>query len=86
MTGISSSNQIEFDQPPKPIIKPLKKVMAEGSRGFSPLGPPKKSSADCFTYKVTIQNGTNEYTIESDELHLQDNLKSLIKYVQLNSK
>ena len=45
-----------------------------------------RGAADHYTYKISIQDGTNQNVIECNQYNIQDDLKSLIRYVEKNSK
>lgn len=45
-----------------------------------------KGAADYLFYKITIQNGKKNHVIECSELEMDDNAKSLVSYMQKNSK
>ena len=46
----------------------------------------KKGAADYFIYKITIQNGNKEHTIECDDLSMPPNLKTLVNFLVKNSR
>ena len=46
----------------------------------------KKGAADYFTYKVTVQDGDREHTVEWNDLSMQPNLKRLIDFLVKHSK
>jgi hypothetical protein len=46
----------------------------------------KKGAADYFTYKVTVQNGDGQHTVEWNDLSMQPNLKRLVDFLVKHSK
>jgi hypothetical protein len=42
---------------------------------------PKKGAADYFTYKITIQNGNKEQSMECNDVDIQADLKGLVDFV-----
>ena len=42
----------------------------------------KKGAADYFTYKITIQNGDKEQTMECNDINMQANVKGLVDFVR----
>ena len=51
-----------------------------------PLKSTPRGAADHFTYKISIQDGANQSIIECNQYNIQDDLKSLIKYIETKSK
>jgi hypothetical protein len=45
-----------------------------------------RGAADHYTYKISIQDEMNERAIEYNQYNIQDDLKSLVKYIDRNSK
>lgn len=46
----------------------------------------KKGAADYFIYKITIQNGNMEHTIECDDLSMPSNLRTVVNFLVKNSR
>jgi hypothetical protein len=47
---------------------------------FTPTG-----AADHYTYKISIGDGVNRKCIECNEYNIEDDLKSLVRYIEKNS-
>ena len=42
----------------------------------------KKGAADYFTYKITIQNGNKEQSMECNDVNMEDDVKGLVDFVK----
>jgi hypothetical protein len=45
-----------------------------------------KGAADYYTYKISFQDGSKRKIIECNQFNIQNDLKSLVNYVESNSK
>jgi hypothetical protein len=45
-----------------------------------------RGAADHYTYKISIQDGRNQRVIECNQYNIEDDLKSLVNYIERNSK
>jgi hypothetical protein len=52
----------------------------------SPLKGIPKGAADYYTYKITFKDGLKTKVFECNQYNIQDDLKSLVSYVQRNAK
>ena len=84
--GITSSNEIDADKLPsslqnivKGLLDDKKAPMIRGSRL-------PKGVADHINYKIIIKDGTNETVIDCNQYSVDDKLKSLIAWMDRNSK
>lgn len=84
--GIASSNEIETNTLPDVIVTTVNRIKKDQGSFSSLLHSSPKGSADYFTYKITIQDGPKKSIIECNQLNVPDNLRSLIRYVETNSK
>ena len=85
-TGIPISNEIDTKDLPSTLVTKLNKIMENTRSPSLPLRSTPKGAADYFTYKISVKDGANERVIECNQYNLQDDLKSLIKYVNSYSK
>lgn len=83
--GIPFSKEIETDKLPPPIENTIKELL-DGKRRRIPKGLRSRGVADYLTYKITIQNGIKDHVVECNEYDMDNNMKSLIRYVKKNSK
>jgi hypothetical protein len=81
--GIPVSNEIDAKDLPSTLVTRLEK-MIENTKSPSalPLSRTPRGAADYFTYKISVKDGANEKVIECNQYNLQDDLKSLVKYVE----
>ena len=73
------------DLPPT-LVDTLKKIMVNAKSYSSPLKSTPRGAADHFTYKILIKDGINQSVIECNEYNIHDELKSLIRYLERNSR
>jgi len=80
--GIPISNEIDAKDLPTALVTKLKEIMENTKSSSSPLRETPRGAADYFTYRISVKDGPNERVIECNQYNLQDDLKSLIKYVE----
>jgi hypothetical protein len=85
-TGIPLFNEMDTKELPSPLLQIAKKIIETKKTSSLPLKSHPKGSADHYTYKISIQDGTNLRVVECNQYDLKDDLKSLVKYVERNSK
>ncbi len=83
--GIPISNEIDEKDLPIALIRTAKKIVEE-QKSELPLKSTPRGAADHFTYKISIQDGAKESVVECNQYNIKDDLKSLVKYVERNSK
>jgi hypothetical protein len=84
ITGIAISNEMNSKDLPPPLMLTAKKIM---SKSYSlPLKLTPRGAADHFTYKISISDGANHKTVKCDQFSIEDDLKSLVRYIEKNSK
>ena len=85
--GISSSHELDSDKLPPSIERAVKALLygraKDGKRLLAReiLRRPK-GAADHLSYKITIQTGGKDHVIECNEVDMNNNVKSLVSYVQ----
>jgi hypothetical protein len=86
LAGIPISNEMDVKDLPSALISTAKKII-EGKKisSLSSKSVPK-GAADHYLYKISIQDGVKQNVIECNQYDLQDDLKSLVKYIERNSK
>jgi hypothetical protein len=85
-SGVSRYSEMYSDDLPSHLKKTLTNLVGknEGSLGSLKLVP--KGAADYYSYKITLDDGSNQRVIECNEYDIQDNLKSLVTYVEKHKK
>lgn len=84
LTGIQISNEMDANGLPSGLLQTARKIM-EDKKPFSLKSAPK-GSADHFTYKISVLDGDSQTVIECNQFNLGDDLRSLVRYVEKNSK
>jgi len=70
-----------------PSLEGTVRELLEGRKSPLAIGSRRpKGSADYLGYKITIQNGKKSHVVECNEFEMDSNVKSLISYIQKNSK
>lgn len=84
-SGIPTCSSMNSEDLPAPLAAKAKKVLQNQKFNlYSNVIP--KSSADYFNYRITIQDGPNQNIIECNQLNIQDDLRSIVKYIERYSK
>jgi hypothetical protein len=84
LAGIQISNEIDANGLPSVLLQTARKIMQDKKR-FS-LKSGLKGSADHYVYKISVQDGNNQSVIECNQFNIGDDLRSLVRYVEKNSK
>ena len=84
--GIPLFNEMDTKELPSPLVHIAKKIIETKKISSVPLKSNPKGSADHYTYKISIQDGTNLRVIECNQYGIKDDLKSLVNYIERNSK
>ena len=82
LAGLRKTAEIDSKNLPASLVTSAKKLMNEIEQ---PLQM-KSKGADYYNYKISIQDGKQRKVIECTQFSIQDELKSLINYVEKNSK
>jgi hypothetical protein len=85
-TGMTVSNEMDSIDLPSALKDIAQKILEDKNVSFPSMKSTPKGSADHFTYKISIQDGVNQCVIESNQYDIKDDLKSLVKYIENNSK
>lgn len=84
--GIPLFNEMDTKELPPSLVHIAEKIIEAKKISSLPMKSRPKGSADHYTYKISIQDGTNLRIIECNQYDIKDDLKSLVKYVERNSK
>jgi hypothetical protein len=84
--AIPKCSEIDIKNLPSELIPTAKKIMRAKKSYSLPMMSPPKGAADYYTYKILIQDGVKRRIIECNQFNIQNDLKSLVKYVERNSK
>lgn len=84
--GMSQYSELNTDDLPYHFKKTIRELVGEskGTPGTLKLVP--KGAADYYSYKITLDDGSNQKVIECNDNDIQDNLKSLVTYVEKHKK
>ena len=86
LTGIPISNEMDAKDLPSAQISTAKKIIEDKKGSSLSMKSSPRGAADYYTYKILIQDGMNRRVIECNQYNIQDELKSLVKYIERNSK
>ena len=80
--GIPVSNEIDAKILPTALVTKLNKIMKDKNSSTLPIKDTPRGAADHYTYKISIQDGVNLKVIECNQFNIEDDLKSLVKYIE----
>jgi Emfourin len=86
LAGIPISNEMDEKDLPSALINTAKKIIEDKKESSFSMKSSPRGAADHFTYKISVQDGMNQRVIECNQYNFQDDLKSLVKYIERNSK
>jgi hypothetical protein len=86
IAGISISNEMDAKDLPLDLLRAAKKVVEDRKVSSSSIKSYQKGSADHFTYRISVDDGKNESVVECNQYNIEDDLRSLVKYIEKNSK
>jgi hypothetical protein len=84
--GIPLSKEIDAKDLPSTLISTAKKIMEHKKLSSLPLKGTPRGATDYYCYKISFQEGINRRVINCNEHNIQDDLKSLVKYIERYSK
>jgi len=86
LAGIAISNEMDAKDLPSALIRTAKKIIEDKKVSSLPMKSSPRGAADHYTYKISIQDGRNQRVIECNQYNIEDDLKSLVNYIERNSK
>ncbi len=86
LAGIPISNEMDEKDLPPAVIRTAKKVRDNKSVSSQSVKSSLKGAADHYHYKISIDDGFKERIIKCTQYEIQGDLKSLVKYIEKNSK
>ena len=86
IAGIPSSNEIDVEMLPSSLEGTVKELLNPTNLPSTKALNKQKHAADYFNYRIIIKNRNNEQIIDCSDLDMNSNIKSLINFVQKNSK
>ena len=81
----TSSTEMDADKLPPSIEGTVRELLDERKPSSMKNSGRPKGAADYLNYKITIQNGKKNHVIDCSEFGMDDNIKSLVSYLQKNS-
>lgn len=85
-SGVSHYSEINSDDLPSSLKKTLMNLAGKNKASLRSLKSVPKGAADYYSYKITLDDGSNQRVIECNEYDIQNNLKSLVTYVEKHKK
>ena len=85
LTGIPVSTEVDTKDLPSVLVSTVKRIMADQTSSSIRMKGAPKGAADHYIYKILIQDGENQRVIDCNQYNIQDDLKSLVKYIERNS-
>ncbi len=85
LAGISFYKEVDASTLPSTLLNKVKKIM-EYPNSLHSLNALPKGSRDHYTYKISINDGSRERTIECTQYDINEDMKALVRYFEVNSK
>lgn len=86
LTGIPAINEIDAKDLPSKLSTTAKKILTDKKLSSLQMKSMPKGAADYYSYKIWIEDGDNRRIIDCNEFNIQDDLKSLVQYIERNSR
>lgn len=80
LAPITNSSEIDVKDLPPELIPTTKKIMQK-QKTLS-ARPPPRGAADYYSYKIVIQDGSKKRELECNQFNMDNDLKTLVKYVE----
>jgi hypothetical protein len=71
---------------PSALLNTAKKIIMDTKPSSLPMKSTPRGAADHYTYRISIHDGESQNVIECNQYNIEDDLKSLVKYIEKNSK
>lgn len=84
--GIPLFNEMDEKDIPSSLVHSAKRIIETGKVSPGAAKSRQKGAADKYIYKISVQDGTSLKFIECNQDDIKDDLKSLVKYIERNSK
>jgi hypothetical protein len=85
LAGIPIYNEMDEKDLPSALISTAKKIIEDKRVSSLSYKSSPKGAADHYSYKISIQDGSNRRVVECTQYDITDDLKSLVKYIEKNS-
>lgn len=86
LAGIPISTEMDAKDLPTPLVRTAKKIIKDKNVPSLSMKPSPRGAADHYNYKISVQDGSNLNVIECNQYNIEDDLKTLVKYMERNSK
>ena len=86
LAGMSKYSEMDSDNLPSALKTVLNNLVNENKKVPNSVKLIPKGAADHFTYRITIDDGSNQRVIVCDQYGINDNLKTLVNYVEKHNK
>jgi hypothetical protein len=84
LTGLPAVGEIEDNKLPRSLAGTVKEVL--NAKTYKLKGSRRqKGAADCFNYRIIIENERKAHVFECDELDLDNDVKGLVQYILKDS-
>jgi hypothetical protein len=85
LAGLHASTEIDAKDLPPQLVTMAKKIM-NAKISPHPLKTKPIGAADHYNFKISIYEGERRKVIECTQYDIQDELKSLVNYIEKSSK
>ena len=86
LAAMSISNEIDTKDLPSVLAATAKNIMRNQKSSSLPKKSAPMGSADHYIYRISFQDGVKRRVVKCNQYAIQDDMKSLIEYIEKNSK
>ena len=85
LVGLHTSTEIDAKDLPPQLVTKARKIM-KAKVSLLPLKTKPIGSADHYSFKISIHDGKRRKVFECTQYDIDDDLKSLVNYIEKNIK
>jgi hypothetical protein len=84
IAGLSAMTEVDTKDLPSALANKVKKIIEQKKSPKLPNALPR-GAADHYSYRISILDEGNKTLLESNQYDIQNELKTLLKYIEKNS-
>jgi hypothetical protein len=84
ISGVAITKEIDTKSLPSSLVNTARKIMLNRKNPLLSKKSIPRGGSDYYVYKISIQDGPHQIVLECNEFNIQDDLKSIIRYMEKN--
>ena len=84
IAGLSATTELDTKDLPSALVNSVKKIIEQRKSSKLPNALPR-GAADHYSYRFSILDEGNKTILECNQYNIQNELKTLLKYIEKNS-